>query len=145
MVNVLGFEIPEDLYYDVKNHIWVKLLEDGTVKVGLDDVGQALAKRILFIRFKKEGAKVVKGKALGVLESAKWVGPIVSPISGTIIKINEQLKKKPSLVNDDPYGEGWIAIIKLANLQEDLKDLVTGEEAVKLQEEEIKEKEASKE
>jgi len=145
MVQVLGFEIPEDLYYDVKNHVWLKILDDGNVRIGLDDVGQALAKRILFVRLRRKGAKIAKGKAIATLESAKWVGPVPSPVSGVIVEVNEELRRKPSLINEEPYGKGWIAVIKPDNLDEDIKDLVTGEEALKLQEEDIKKRGVTKE
>jgi len=145
MAKIHGFEIPEDLYYDVKNHMWVKVLEDGTAKIGLDDVGQALAKKILFVRLRRPGAKVKKGKPLATIESAKWVGPLISPISGEIVSVNEQLRKKPSLLNEDPYGEGWVAIIKPDNLEEDLKALVTGSEALEAQKRDIEERGITKE
>lgn len=145
MANVHGFNIPEDLYYDVKNHIWTKVLENGAVKIGLDDVGQTLAKKILFVRIRKPGTKVLKGKAVAVIESAKWTGPVPSPFSGEIIAVNENVKKKPKLVNEDPYGEGWLVILKPEKLEEDLKALVTGEEALKAQEKDILERGIKKE
>jgi len=145
MANVRGFNIPEDLHYDVKNHVWAKVLEDGTVKIGLDDVGQTLAKKILFVRIRKPGTKVPKGKALAVLESAKWTGPVPSPLSGEIVAVNEEIKKKPKLINEDPYGDGWIIILKPEKLKEDLKTLVTGEEALKAQEKDILERGIKKE
>ncbi|RLE73617.1 MAG: glycine cleavage system protein H [Thermoprotei archaeon] len=145
MVKVQDFEIPEDLHYDVKNHIWVKVLEDGNVKIGLDDVGQTLAKKILFVRIRKVGTKVLKGKALAMLESAKWTGPMLSPVSGEIVAVNEELKKKPRLINEDPYGKGWVAIVKPSNLEEDLRTLVTGDEALKAQEKDIIERGVKKE
>lgn len=136
LVKVRGFEIPKHLYYDVKNHIWVGLVNKDIVKLGLDDVGQFLAKKILFIRIKPAGSKVKKGSPVAMLESAKWVGPVISPVTGTVIEINDKLRRKPSLINDDPYGDGWIAKIKLEK-PEELKELVTGEEALKKQEEDI--------
>lgn len=143
MVKIKGFEIPENLYYDVKNHIWIKLIDKDRAKLGLDDVGQFLARRILFIRIKPVGSKVKKGSPIAMLESAKWVGPVISPITGTIVEVNDKLKRKPNLINDDPYGEGWIAIIKLENPDE-LRELLIGEEAIKKQEEDIVERGISK-
>lgn len=140
MAKIHGFDIPEDLYYDVKNHIWVKILGNGTVKIGLDDVGQTLAKKILFVRIRKPGARIPKGKALAVLESAKWTGPLPSPLSGEIVAVNEEIKRRPKLINEDPYGNGWIVILKPEKLEEELKTLVTGEEALKAQEKDILER-----
>ena len=67
MAKVRGFEIPEDLYYDVKNHIWVKVINKDVAELGLDDVGQHLAKKILFIRIKPVNSKVKKGSPVAML------------------------------------------------------------------------------
>ncbi len=70
------------------------------------------------------------GKSMGTLESGKWVGPIPAPVSGEILAINEAVTANPSLVNDDPYGEGWIVKLRPSNADEDKAELVTGRAAV---------------
>ncbi|NPA32368.1 MAG: glycine cleavage system protein H [Aquificae bacterium] len=132
-----GCAIPPDLYYDIENQVWFRVNEDGTVTVGVTDIGQARAGKIINIRIKAPGKYVKKGKPVASLESGKWAGPVPADIEGEVVERNEKLFDKPDLINEDPYGEGWIAKIKPANLERDLKDLVTGEEAIRKQKEYI--------
>ncbi|GAB6065345.1 glycine cleavage system protein H [Aquifex pyrophilus] len=132
-----GCVIPADLYYDIENQVWFRVNEDGTVTVGVTDIGQARAGKIINIRIKAPGKYVKKGKPVASLESGKWAGPVPADIEGEVVERNEKLFDKPDLINEDPYGEGWIARLKPANLERDLKDLVTGEEAIQKQKEYI--------
>ncbi len=132
-----GCNIPEDLYYDIENQVWYRIEADGTVRVGATDVGQTRAGRMVNVRIKPVGKHVPKGKPYSSLESGKWTGPVPAVIEGTVIERNEELFDQPDLINDDPYGRGWIVRIKPDNLEKDLKDLVTGEEAQRLMKEYI--------
>jgi glycine cleavage system H protein len=124
MVKLFGkYEYPEGLYYS-KDHLWAKI-EDGKVRVGLTDFAQQMAGKIRFVRLRPPGRKVEQGKTLGTMETGKWVGPLKSPISGTILETNRALRRKASLINEDPYGEGWISILQPTNLEEDLRNLMT--------------------
>ncbi len=127
---VKGCIFPKDLYYAVEDHTWVKLNEDGTVTVGMTDVAQSLAGPILHARIKKVGAQRAKGKPIGTVESAKWVGPIKSPVSGEIVEVNESVVSDPQLINRSPYSKGWIVKMKPANLDAELSEMVTGDAAV---------------
>jgi len=135
MVVVEGFEIREDLYYDVENHVWVKLV-NGEALVGLDDVGQYLARRIVFVKPKPPGTHVPRGEALAMLESVKWVGPLPAPLTCTVVEVNQEVVKRPFMINRRPY-EAWIVKVRPEKLEEELRLLVTGEEAVKRQREDI--------
>jgi len=135
LAQIEGFEIPEDLYYDVENHVWVKLV-DGEALVGLDDVGQYLARRIVFVKPKPPGTHVPRGEALAMLESVKWVGPLPAPLTCTIVEVNQQVLKRPVLINQRPY-EAWIVKIRPEKLEEELKLLVTGSQALEKQREDI--------
>lgn len=104
--------------------MWVKL-ENGKVRVGVTDVAQRSAGPITFIRLLPKGKLVVKGKPLGTIETGKWVGPLISPVSGTLVEVNENLKSQPKLLNEDPYGAGWIAVIQPSNFEEDKKALIS--------------------
>jgi len=117
------YEYPEGLYYS-KDHLWAKI-EDGKVRVGLTDFAQQIAGKIRFIRLRPLGVKVEQGKTLGTMETGKWVGPLVSPLSGTVIEVNEDLRRKAGLVNEDPYGKGWLSVLQPTNLDEELKTLWT--------------------
>jgi glycine cleavage system H protein len=129
MVEVDKYNMPDDLYYN-EDDIWAKV-ENGKVRLGLSDFGQAIAGKILFARTRPEGKPAVAGKSFVSIETGKWVGSLKSPVSGTIVEVNPQLKSKPSLINDDPYGEGWLVIVEPSNLDEELKTLVTGAAAIK--------------
>nr|MDO8045183.1 glycine cleavage system protein H [Candidatus Baldrarchaeota archaeon] len=132
MVKIEGYEFPDDFYYH-PDHMWAKV-EDGKVRVGYNDWAQSAAGKILFIRTKKVGQPVKQGKTLGTIESGKWVGPLKSPVSGKIVELNEEVQKNPSLINEDPYGKGWIAVIEPTNLEEELKNLIPGSDHAKLEE-----------
>jgi len=123
------YEYPEGLYYS-KDHFWAKI-EDGKVRVGLTDFAQQIAGKIRFIRLRPLGVKVEQGKTLGTMETGKWVGPLVSPLSGTVIEVNKDLMRKAGLVNEDPYGEGWLSVLQPTNLDEELKTLWTDLEKMK--------------
>jgi glycine cleavage system H protein len=76
------------------------------------------------------GRSIQKGKSAGTLESGKWVGPVTSPVTGEIVAVNEAMKTKPSLINTDPYGEGWFVKVRPADWAGESTSLVTGEAAV---------------
>jgi len=130
MATVRGCNIPEDRYYWVEKHAWARLEEDGTVTIGITDVAQNMAKGIVNVTPKDAGRKVQKGKSAGTLESGKWVGPVTSPLTGEIVEVNEVVKGKPSLINSDPYGEGWFVRIKPDDWAGESTSLLIGEAAV---------------
>jgi glycine cleavage system H protein len=112
MATVRGCNMPDDLLYDVENHIWFKEQGDGNVKLGMTTVATAMAGQLVAFTPKKVGRPVQAGKSCATVESGKWVGPAKSAASGEIVEINEDLVNKPSLANEDPYGAGWLIIIK---------------------------------
>ena len=130
MATVRGCNIPEDRYYWVEKHVWARLEEDGTVTIGITDVAQNMAKGIVNATPKEAGRTVQKGKSAGTLESGKWVGPVTSPITGEIAAVNETMKGMPSLINSDPYGEGWFVRVKPTDWAGESTSLVTAEAAV---------------
>lgn len=124
MGKIEEFDLPEELYYFEDGRSWAKIESDGRVRVGLSDIAVKLASDIIFIRLKSKNATVVQGKGFGTMESSKWVGPLKSPISGTIVESNVSLTKNPASMVKDPYGEGWAVVIQPTNLEEDLKNLL---------------------
>jgi len=126
MTEVRGCNIPDDRYYWVEKHAWVQLEADGTVKIGITDVAQHMAKGIINATPKDVGRKVKKGKSVGTLESGKWVGPVTSPVTGEIVEVNEVAASNPSLINEDPYGEGWFVKVRPVDWDGECADLVTG-------------------
>lgn len=130
MAEVRGCNIPEDRYYWVEKHAWARLEADGTVTVGITDVAQNMAKGIINATPKDVGRTVKQGKSAGTLESGKWVGPVTSPVTGEILEVNEAVREKPALINEDPYGAGWFVKVKPSDWDGESAILVTGEEGV---------------
>jgi glycine cleavage system H protein len=112
MPDVRGCSLPDDLLYDVQNHIWFKELGDGTVRLGMTTVATAMAGQLVAFTPKKAGRAVQAGKSCATVESGKWVGPAKSAAGGEVIAVNEDLIAKPTLANDDPYGTGWMVVLK---------------------------------
>lgn len=109
---VRGCNLPDDLLYDVDNHIWFKELDDGTVRLGMTTVATAMAGQLVAFTPRKAGRAVQPGKSCATVESGKWVGPAKSLAGGEIAAVNEALVAKPSLANEDPYGAGWLVVLK---------------------------------
>ena len=112
MPSVRGCNLPDDLLYDVDNHIWFKEQGDGTVKLGMTAVATAMAGKLVAFTPKKVGRKIQAGKSCATLESGKWVGPAKSAAAGEVVAVNEELVGNPGIANDDPYEAGWLVIIK---------------------------------
>ncbi|MEB3102982.1 glycine cleavage system protein H [Ferviditalea candida] len=125
-----GCNLPEELYYFIEKHVWAKPEDDGTVLVGMTDVAQSLAGKIIVVSLRSLDKTLARGKSAGTLESGKWVGTIPTPVAGKVVAINEQLKKQPSLINSDPYGEGWLIRVQPDDWQADQAILATGVEGV---------------
>jgi glycine cleavage system H protein len=112
MPTVRGCNLPDDLLYDVDNHIWFRELPDGNVKLGMTTIATAMAGQLVAFTPKKVGRKVDAGKSCATVESGKWVGPAKSAAGGEVVQANDDLVNKPSLANEDPYDAGWMVIIK---------------------------------
>lgn len=112
MASVRGCNLPDELLYDVQNQIWFQELGDGNVKVGMTAVATAMAGRLVAFTPKAVGKDVKAGKSCATIESGKWVGPAKVASGGTVVQINEALVATPALANDDPYGKGWLLILK---------------------------------
>lgn len=120
----LEYLIPENLYYDTHD-FWLKV-NGGDVVIGLSDYGQSNTGDILYLELPHEGETVGRGDKLGSIESGKWVGNLLSPVSGTILETNDEVVIHPRKVNTDAYGEGWMCRLKLSD-SEELKGLMTAE------------------
>lgn len=119
-------EIPEDLYYDVGRDVWVRWEPDGTVTLGMTDVAQVRLGQLVNLKFKAVGRTLRAGQAVAVVESAKWVGPFPTPLSGELVATNDGFKRDLLLFNKDPYGLGWLARLRPSNAVEERRHLVTG-------------------
>jgi len=109
---VRGCHLPDELLYDVENHIWYQELPDGNVKLGMTMVATAMAGQLVAFTPRKAGRAVQAGKSCATVESGKWVGPAKSAVGGELVAVNDELVGKPSLANEDPYVTGWMVILK---------------------------------
>ncbi len=112
--------IQKDLLYS-ETHEWVKLLDGHTALVGLSDFAQHSLTDIVFITLPSEGEGVTVGEALGDVESVKAVSDIISPVTGTVTEVNEDVDQSPQLINSDPYGS-WLVKVGDVTEQSDLMD-----------------------
>ncbi len=106
---------PQDLSYTAE-HEWVRATEGQTVRVGITDYAQSALGDIVFVSLPAVGTAVTPGQPLGEVESTKSVSDVFAPVAGTVLTRNDALKSQPELLNSDPYGEGWIIEIEVADL-----------------------------
>ena len=128
MADIKGYNMPEELYYH-EEHSWAKV-EGTKVTVGMTDMFQKEAGDIVFVDLPEEEDEVSQGETCGKIQSRKWIGKLVAPISGEITEINEEMEEDTGLINTDPYGDGWILVIEAEDeneLQSELKNLIHGD------------------
>lgn len=114
--------VPEDLKY-VASHEWVKPLDDGSVLIGITDHAQQALGDLVFVELPDVGRVLAAEEACGVVESVKAASDVYAPLSGEVIEINENLADAPEILNQDPYGEGWMYKLKPDNIDQ-LDDLL---------------------
>jgi glycine cleavage system H protein len=128
-MNVAGFEFPDGLHYLVDEQVWARFEGDGTATVGITALGMHLAGEVYMCRPKSPGSVVEQGRGIAVVELAKSIVSVKSPVGGEVIAINGRLAQEPALLNADPYGEGWLARLRPADAAADARALVHGVEA----------------
>ena len=104
--------VPAELKY-TKEHEWIAPLSENRFRIGITDFAQSSLGDIVYIQLPKVGDSVQSGEVCGEVESTKSVSEIYSPLSGTVVAINENLDSKPELINSEPYAQGWIAEIEI--------------------------------
>jgi glycine cleavage system H protein len=109
-------QIPEDLRYST-DHEWVRV-DGGRVRIGITDYAQDALGDVVFVDLPDLGSTVAAADSVGEVESTKSVSDIYAPVSGTVVEINTDLADAPEHLNEDPYGEGWICVIEVADLTE---------------------------
>ena len=106
--------IPAHLFY-TKDHEWINIHDDGTATIGITDFAQGELGDIVFVELNEIGDLCEKEETFGSVEAVKTVSDLYLPLDGEIIEINEALEDEPELVNDDPYGQGWMIKITISN------------------------------
>jgi glycine cleavage system H protein len=129
-MNVAGCEFPEGLWYHVEHQVWAAVDEgSGVATVGITSMGIRLAGEIYMCRPKLVGVVVEQGRSVAVVELAKSIVSVKSPVSGVVIAVNEALASRPELVHEDPYGAGWIARVRLQAWPAESTALLRGDDA----------------
>lgn len=108
--------VPEDLHYS-KDHEWVRV--DGDIAiVGITDYAQNSLGDVVYVELPKKGEEFATNESFGSVESVKAVSEVFTPVSGTVVEVNEQLNDTPEKVNSDPYGEGWMVRLRMSSPSE---------------------------
>ena len=128
MVKINDYEVIDGLYYS-QDYAWVKVLGD-KVKIGITDYAQKQLREVVYAELPNTGATLSQGDPYGTVESVKAVSDLVAPLSGTVEEVNAEVQSKPEILNEDPYGKGWLLVMKPSNLQEELGNLKDYNKAV---------------
>lgn len=120
--------IPDNLKY-TKTHEWARLEGDGTVTVGITDHAQSQLGDLVFVELPEVGATVAAGKECAVVESVKAAADVYSPLTGEVLAVNEALTDSPELINEEPYGKGWLFRISTRDSLDGLLDAAAYEKA----------------
>lgn len=123
-----GCALPEEYLYDLELDVWVRLEDDGSARLGMTDVAQTLCGKLVSVTFQKRpGDRVRRGRTLAVIESAKWVGPFRSALTGEVLEVNDQAFAADQLIlNRDPYGAGWLVRLMPSALESERDSLLDG-------------------
>lgn len=106
-------EIPGDLKF-LKSHEWVRVEGNGRATVGISDHAQGLLGDLVYVELPNVGDTLEAGNACAVVESVKAASDVYAPVSGTVVEVNGALADKPETINEDPYGDGWLFVVELA-------------------------------
>ncbi len=113
--DVSGFALALDRGYQPATHMWVKLTEPGRVRIGMDPLGIETSGTLAQLALPATGTELIAGQPFGQLEAVKFVGPLTSPVSGTVRAVNPAAAADPGLVERDPFGDGWLIEADLAD------------------------------
>ncbi len=129
MPKIDQYWVSTEIYYTTE-HTWARIEENGTVKVGVDEFASKTAGEILFVKTLGIGEQVEFMKPFGEIETSKWVGELYAPLTGKIVALNKRVLEKPQLINEDPYGAGWLVEIEPVKTAEEIPKLLHGEKAI---------------
>jgi glycine cleavage system H protein len=124
-VDKFVFKVKKGCWYSEAG-IWVQV-EDGLARVGVSDYVHQSSGDVAFAEIEPAGTQLAQGDYLGMIETIKVAIELLSPVSGTVQEVNEELEVSPELINQDPYGQGWLALIALADWEADRASLLSAE------------------
>jgi len=125
-MKVNGYDVPEHLYYN-KEHEWILIENNNRVTIGITDYAQKMLHEINFVYLPQKGSIVKPLETIATIESVKARSELYSPLTGQITNINTKLNTIPGIINEDPYGKGWILVITSTHGKPDLQNLLTAE------------------
>ena len=130
LLEVEGYALALDRAYDPDTHLWVLLLRPDRARIGIDPLGVETSGTLAQLAFEPVGASLRRGEPFGSLEAAKFVGPLVSPVSGVVLSHNEAALADPGLVEREPLGEGWLVELRPTDPAQELGGLIQGEQEI---------------
>ena len=104
--------IPDNLNY-TKEHEWVQIIDANTIRFGITDFAQSALGDIVFVTLPAIGSEITSGESCGEVESTKSVSDVYAPVSGKVVSVNDSVETSPETINQDPYGNGWIAEVQV--------------------------------
>jgi glycine cleavage system H protein len=120
---------PDELLYDVENNTWLRVGESSIVTIGVTSLLSTIAGKLIRAKIKPIDSVITRGQSLGTLESEKFVGPVPSPVSGTVVASNQSVLVRPKTINDSPYDRGWIIQLSPKRLTEERKTLASANDS----------------
>ncbi len=126
---VSGFAVQTELAYDLETHMWAQLLDSGNARIGMDALGVETSGTLAQLAF-TVGSDFARGDAFGTLEAEKFVGPLIAPLSGRTVAVNDAVVADPGLVERDPYGDGWFVEMAPSNADQELGLLIRDDAAI---------------
>jgi glycine cleavage system H protein len=124
MAEIEGYNMPDDVYYHEED-TWLKI-EGDKVRIGMTDFFQQSAGDIVYVDLPFEGDEIERDEAFGKAQSSKWIGKLIAPINGTIEEVNYELDSDSTIINKDPYGEGWVIVVTPSDLEAEMENLIKG-------------------
>jgi glycine cleavage system H protein len=137
LVKVNDYEVPEGLYYS-KDHMWVRL-ENTEARIGITQYAQKQMRDIVYVELPSSDETLELNEPFGTVESVKAVSDLIAPLSGVIERVNDEAVDRPELLNEDPYGEGWLLIMSPSKIKKELTELMDFTKAVEWHKELVKE------
>lgn len=129
---IAGAEMPETFWYWTADQTWVEPLPGGHVRIGITALGLKASGDLYMCRPKPVGSDVAQGRSIAVVELAKSIVSVKSPLSGTVVKVNEALQERPELVHQSPYDAGWLVELAPSHLEAEKAGLAIGEDAIRV-------------
>jgi glycine cleavage system H protein len=129
-VTVAGFLLALDRCYQPDTHMWVLLNQPGRVRIGIDALGIETSGTLAELSFAEVGTELIAGRAFGQLEAVKFVGPLISPVSGSVVATNNEVAMDPGLAERDPYGAGWLIEAELKKAGSELLGLLADRDEI---------------